>query len=73
MDKSQSFISASRHFLCEELPSYWEELTQKEIYEFLNYNKSEIMMDIEDERIWEYIETLALDMMDIIEKFKHKS
>lgn len=72
MNKSQAFIYASRHFLCEELPSYWEELSQEEIYNFLNCNKSEIMFDLENEKIWEYIEVLAYDMMDIIERFKNK-
>lgn len=64
MNKKQAYIKASRHFLIEELPENWQDLTDEEITNFLNEHKCEFMHDYdanETDYIWECIEALAFD------------
>ena len=65
MTLQTSYILASRHFLCNELPTDWQHLSDDEIDDFFETNKCEDMLDYSSEYIWECIASLAEDFKSI--------
>jgi hypothetical protein len=65
MTKTESHISASRFYLCEELPKDFDELDEQEVMNFIEDNKWQPLEDWEAHGIWELIEDLASEFMKI--------
>lgn len=60
------YITASRHFLTDQLPQNWEDLEEEELNNFIYEHKCEFMWDYDIDYIWECIEGLALDIERIL-------
>ncbi len=69
MTKDKSYILASSHFLYEELPTNWQDLSETEIDEYIEEYKCEFMQNYPAHYVWENLETLAMDFMSV---FKSK-
>ena len=65
MTKTESHISASRFYLCEELPIDFDALDEQEVMNFIEDNKWQPLEDWEAHGIWELIEDLASEFMKI--------
>ena len=65
MNKTQAYINASRFYLTDELPADLFELKEQEILDFISQSKWEPFEYWNPQDIWELIEGLAIEMIDI--------
>ena len=65
MNKTESYIRASKFYLTEELPSDLFELSQKEVEDFIQENRWQPFEDWEPHGIWELIEDLAIEFLKV--------
>jgi hypothetical protein len=70
MTYEQALSRASGHYLCRHLPTDWAKWDQTKIDRFISKWKSELIEDQPIEVIHEYIETLALDMLRLLNEQK---
>jgi len=61
MTKDKSYIIASSHFLTNELPKNWSELSDGDLDIFIDKNRWAPFEDKSTSFIWECIEVLARD------------
>lgn len=70
MTYEQALSRASGHYLCRHLPEDWEKWDQTKIDRFISKWKCELVEDIPIEVVFEYIETLAIDMLRLLNQEK---
>ena len=58
----EDIIWASGHFLCDNLPSDWDEWEEEKVDQFLEDNAWEYFQYTDPKFIWEQIESLAWSM-----------
>ena len=71
MTKTELYISASRFYLCEELPKDFDKLDEQDVTDFIKDNKWEPFENWEPHGIWELIEDLASEFMKISNSKSH--
>jgi len=65
MNKAQAYITASKFYLSEPLPEDFDELDEQDVMDFIRDNKWEPFEEWEPHGIWELIEDLAFEFMEI--------
>lgn len=63
MTKGHAYIAASRHFLTDEFPENWEELSDGDIDEFIDQHRWAPFEHHPTTFIWECIDGLAQDFL----------
>ena len=61
--ENEAFIRASSHFLTDEYPVDWQDMTEEELLKFIDENQWHHFEDCDPEYVWEHIETLAQDFI----------
>ena len=67
MNRSQSYIRASKFYLTDELPSNFDELDEQDVMEYIRDHRWQPFEDWEPHGIWELIDDLGRDMLKIHE------
>ena len=62
--KTKAYIKASSHFLTEEYPSNWEDMTEEELLQFISDHEWEHFEGVEPEEVAEHIHNLAEDFIN---------
>ena len=65
MNKTQAYITASKFYLTEELPSDFFELDEQEVTDFIRDNAWQPFEQWEPHGIWDLIEDLASEFLRI--------
>jgi hypothetical protein len=63
-NKNEAYIKASSHFLTEELPANWEDMTEEELFLFISEHEWVYFEGVNSEEVWEHIENLAQDFIN---------
>ena len=66
--KNEAFIRASSHFLTEEYPANWQDMTDEELLKFIDEYQWEQFEGYDAEYVWEHIEILAQDFISFVRK-----
>ena len=70
MKKTEAYITSSKFYLCEPLPENFDELDEQDITDFIKENKWEPFEDWEPHGIWELIEDLAVEFLNVTKNSK---
>jgi len=62
--RTKAYIKASSHFLTEEYPSNWEDMTEEGLLQFISDHEWEYFEDVEPEEVAEHIHNLAVDFVN---------
>jgi hypothetical protein len=73
MNKAQAYIRASRYYLTDELPSNFDELDEGDIMDFIRDRRWEPFEQWEPHGIWELIEDLAQEFIELKNLFENGS
>ena len=65
MNKTQAHIRASKFYLCEPLPENFDELDEQDVTNFIRENRWEPFEEWEPHGIWDLIEDLASEFLEI--------
>ena len=65
MTKTQAHIRASRYYLTDELPSNFDELDEQALKDFIREHRWEPLEHWESREIWELIEDLASEFLEV--------
>jgi hypothetical protein len=70
MKKTEAYITSSKFYLCEPLPENFDELDEQDVTDFIEENKWEPFEDWEPHGIWELIEDLAAEFINVTKNSK---
>lgn len=68
MTYQEALRRASGHYLCRHLPKSWGDWEMDKVDKFIDRWKCELVEDQPVSVVYEYIETLAIDMLRIIKE-----
>jgi hypothetical protein len=66
--ENEAFIRASAHFLTDEYPVDWQDMTEEELLKFIGENQWQHFEDCDPEYVWEHIENLAHDFISFAKR-----
>jgi hypothetical protein len=67
--ENEAFIRASSHYLTEEYPADWQDMTEEELLKFIDDNLWEHFEGYDAVYVWEHIENLAQDFISFVKKY----
>ena len=65
MKKTEAYITASKFYLCEQLPKDFDELDEQDVMDFIRENRWEPFEEWESHGILELIEDLANEFLKV--------
>jgi len=65
MNKTEAYITASKFYLTEELPSDFFELDEQDVTDFIRDNRWKPFEEWESHGIWDLIEDLASEFLEV--------
>ena len=65
MNKTEAYITASKFYLTDELPSNFDELDEQDVTDFIRDNRWEPFEEWEPHGIWDLIEDLASEFLEV--------
>jgi len=66
--ENEAYIRASSHFLTEEYPADWQDMSEEELLKFIDENQWCYFEGVDAVDVFEHIETLALDFISFARK-----
>ena len=70
MKKTEAYITASKFYLCEPLPENFDEFDEQDVTDFIRDNRWEPFEEWEPHGIWELIEDLASEFLNVTKNSK---
>ena len=67
--ENEAFIRASAHFLTDEFPANWQDMTEEEFLKFIDENQWQHFEDQDAVYVYEHIENLARDFISFAKKY----
>ena len=67
--ENEAMIRASGHFLTNEFPVDWQDMTEEELLKFIDENQWQHFEGYDAVYVWEHIENLAQDFISFAKKY----
>lgn len=61
--RNEAYIRASSHYLTNEYPVDWQDMTEEELLKYIDDNQWEHFEGMDAVYVWEHIENLAYDFI----------
>lgn len=70
--ENEAYIRASSHFLTDEYPADWQDMSEEELLKFIDENQWQHFENEDAEYVFEHIENLAQDFISFARKHTNK-